>query len=238
MKDYKILSDFLEKYGYSLKEEQTDQLECYYNRLIEANKVMNLTAITEFDQVLEKHFLDSAAIISAFDIKKVESLADVGTGAGFPGLPLKILFPHLRVLLADSLQKRVNFLNSLIEELKLTDISVIHGRAEDIGHNNQFREKYDVVVSRAVARLSTLTELCLPLVKREGYFLPYKTENSKDEIKESEKAIEILGAKLISVEERKIGPSELNRSFPIIKKTKNTPIKYPRKAGTPSKKPL
>lgn len=238
MREYKFLSDFLKKYDYILKDEQKQMFDKYYKMLVETNKVMNLTAITEFDEVEEKHFIDSAAIISCFDLNKIDSMIDVGTGAGFPGLPLKILLPHLKVVLADSLNKRVKFLNSVIDELGLKDITAIHGRAEEIGRNKEYRERFDLCVSRAVARMSVLSEYCLPLVKVNGYFIPFKAGNSQEEINEGNRAVEILGGKIEKVENITIGPSELLRTFPVIRKVKNTSGKYPRKAGLPVKDPI
>lgn len=238
MRDYKFLSEFLKNHNYTLTNEQKEMFDKYYEILIETNKVMNLTAITDFSDVEEKHFIDSAALISCFDLNKVDSLIDMGTGAGFPGLPLKILFPHLNVVLADSLNKRVNFLNSVIKELGLRDITAIHGRAEEIGKNKDYREKFDICVSRAVARMSVLAEYCIPLVKVDGYFIPFKAGNSSEEIEEGKRAVEVLGGKIEKVENITIGPSKLLRTFPVIKKIKNTSAKYPRKAGVPAKDPI
>lgn len=238
MRDYAQLSSFLEKNGLNWTEGMQRQFDCYYDRLTETNKVMNLTAITDFSEVVEKHFLDSAALLSVVDLSSISTVIDIGTGAGFPGLVLKILFPHLKIVLADSLQKRIRFLNSLIEELKLSDISALHGRAEDLGRNKLYREQFDLCVSRAVAPLPVLSELCLPFVRVNGTFVPFKSSKGKEELEEAQKAITLLSGKVQSVEEFEIGSSSLLRCFPVIIKTKQTPGRFPRKAGTPSKEPI
>ena len=238
MKKFKCLEEFLEKHGMALSDKQEQQFYKYFELLVETNKTVNLTAITEFDEVGEKHFLDSVAPIAFIDFKKYESLIDIGTGAGFPGLPLKILFPHLNVVLADSLNKRINFLNLVIEELGLTGVCAVHGRAEELARDPEYRESFDICVSRAVSRLSSLSELCIPFVKPEGCFIPYKTNNSDEEIKEAGKAITLLGGKIDRKIDVSIGSSHLARSFPVIIKIKPTPNTYPRKNGVPQKKPI
>lgn len=238
MSRFKLLSEFLNKNNIELTDIQEEQLITYYERLIDVNKVMNLTAITEFNEVEEKHFTDSLAIISFYDMNKVESLIDIGSGAGFPGLPIKIIFPHIKVVLADSLNKRVNFLNNTVKELKLSEISAVHGRAEELARDLQYREKFDLCVSRAVSRLSSLSELCLPFVKKDGSFIPYKSGDIDEEITEAKKAIKLLGGNIENIIEMSIGKSDLKRSFPIIKKINETPSAYPRKTGTPQKKPI
>lgn len=238
MKKFKGLEEFLEKQGMALSEKQEQQFYSYFELLVETNKSVNLTAITEFDEVGEKHFLDSIAPIAFIDLKKYKSLIDIGTGAGFPGLPLKILFPHLDVVLADSLNKRINFLNSVIEELELTGVCAVHRRAEELARDHEYREGFDICVSRAVSRLSSLSELCIPLVKTGGIFLPYKSGEISEELEKSAKAITLFGGKLKDVVEIIIGNSELHRSFPIIEKVKATPDIYPRKNGVPQKKPI
>ena len=208
----------------------------YGDLLIEKNKVMNLTGITEWDEVLEKHFLDSISLIRAIDLNQELTVMDMGTGAGFPGLPLKIAFPNLKVTLADSLNKRVLFLQEVIDALELTDIEAIHGRAEDLARDKKYREQYDVAVSRAVANLSTLSEYCLPFVKIGGQFISYKSGECDEEVAASKSAVFLLGGKIRDVMKFELGES--GRSFIIIHKEKGTPKTYPRKAGTPSKKPL
>ena len=179
--NFKPLTNELEKLSITLSEKQIEQFTKYYEMLVEKNKVMNLTAITEFDEVLEKHFLDSVSLIRAKDLHESLTVLDLGTGAGFPGIPLKIVFPELKVTLADSLNKRVLFLQEVIEELELKDIEAVHGRAEDLARDKQYREQYDLCVSRAVANLSTLSEYCLPFVKIGGEFISYKSGDCEEE---------------------------------------------------------
>lgn len=226
----------LDKISIELTDKQLDQFRTYYDMLVEKNKVMNLTAITEWDEVLEKHFLDSISLIRAVDLNENLSVMDMGTGAGFPGIPLKIAFPNLKVTLADSLNKRVLFLQEVIDTLELQDIDAIHGRAEDLAKDKNYREQYDLSVSRAVANLSTLTEYCLPFVKLGGQFISYKSGDCEEEIAASKSAVFLLGGKIKDVVKFELGES--GRSFIIIDKVKGTPKTYPRKAGTPSKKPL
>ena len=199
---------------------------------------MNLTGITEFQEVLVKHFLDSLACVKAVDIKKVKRMMDVGTGAGFPGVPLKIAFPHLEACLLDSLKKRVNFLEETFDLLKLTDITAVHGRAEEYAKNKAYRESFDLCVSRAVSNLATLSEYCLPYVKVGGSFISYKSGTVQEEAEQAEKAVKILGGKIRDVVYFSLPDSEIQRSLVVIEKVKSTPGKYPRKAGTPLKEPL
>lgn len=219
-----------------LSEKQLEQFRIYYEMLVEKNKVMNLTGITEWDEVLEKHFLDSISLIRAIDLNKELTVMDMGTGAGFPGIPLKIAFPKLKVTLADSLNKRVLFLQEVIDELGLEEIEAIHGRAEDLAQDKSYREQYDLSVSRAVANLSTLSEYCLPFVKIGGQFISYKSGECEEEVVASKSAVFLLGGKISDTIKFELGES--GRSFIIIDKVKGTPKTYPRKAGTPSKKPL
>ena len=219
-----------------LSEKQLEQFRIYFEMLVEKNKVMNLTGITEWDEVLEKHFLDSISLIRAIDLNQELTVMDMGTGAGFPGLPLKIAFPKLKVTLADSLNKRVNFLQEVIDELKLEGIEAIHGRAEDLARDKKYREQFDLSVSRAVANLSTLSEYCLPFVKIGGQFISYKSGECDEEVAASKSAVFLLGGKISSVVKFELGES--GRSFIIIDKVNGTAKEYPRKAGTPSKKPL
>ena len=231
----KFIND-LKAIGIELSDEQLEQFLTYYEMLIEKNKVMNLTAITDFDEVLEKHFEDSLSLIQAVDLEKSQAVIDLGTGAGFPGIPLKIAFPNLQITLADSLNKRILFLDDVIRELGLTGIDTVHGRAEDLAKNSDYREKFDLCVSRAVANLSTLSEYCLPFVKIGGKFISYKAGGCDEEVAASKSSIFLLGGKISDIKKFELGES--GRAFVIIDKVSGTPKKYPRKAGTPSKDPL
>lgn len=228
--------DEVNKISITLSEQQLEQFQIYYEMLVEKNKVMNLTGITEWDDVLEKHFLDSISLIRAVNLNQELTVMDMGTGAGFPGIPLKIAFPNLIVTLADSLNKRVLFLQEVIDELGLEGIEAIHGRAEDLARDKKYREQYDLSVSRAVANLSTLTEYCLPFVKIGGQFISYKSGECEQEVDESKSAVFLLGGKVKDVIKFELGDS--GRSFIVVDKVNGTPKTYPRKAGTPSKKPL
>lgn len=233
-----IFESKLDALGISLTSRQQEQFVQFYELLVEWNKVMNLTGITEYEEVNEKHFIDSLSLVQAIDIDKVHTVIDIGTGAGFPGIPLKIAFPHLKIVLLDSLNKRINFLNTVIDELGLTEITTIHGRAEDYAKREEYREQFDLCVSRAVANLSTLSEYCLPYVKTGGMFIPYKSGEIDDEVQQAKKAIHILGGKLDEVIKFQLPDTEISRSFVKINKVQNTAKKYPRKAGLPAKEPL
>ena len=222
----------------NLTEKQIEQFLTYYELLVEWNTVMNLTAITEYEEVITKHFLDSVASVKVCDYSKPMKILDLGTGAGFPGIPLKIAFPDQEIVLLDSLNKRVKFLNTVIETLGLTGIRAIHGRAEEYAKNKAYREKYDLCVSRAVSGLATLSEYCLPYVKVGGLFVSYKSGSVKEEAEAAEKAVKLLGGKIRDIQYFDLPGSEISRSLVIIEKIKNTPGKYPRKAGTPLREPL
>lgn len=222
--------------GISLDETQIKQFLDYYELLVETNKVMNLTAITEFDEVIEKHFLDSLSLCRIYDLNREIRVLDLGTGAGFPGVPLKIVFPQIRLVLADSLNKRIKFLENVVGELSLQNVSCVHGRAEEMGRNKEYREQFDLCVSRAVANLSSLSEYCIPFVKEGGAFISYKSGEIEEEANAAKKAISVLGGELREI--YKFDLYEQKRSFVIIDKKKKTPKAYPRKAGTPTKEPL
>ena len=237
------LVNICNKINIEISDDQINCFEKYYELLIEKNKVMNLTAITDKEDVIVKHFIDSIALIpyltdKGININNKLKIIDIGTGAGFPGLPLKIMMPDVKFTLLDSLNKRVSFLNEVIDELKLKDIEALHGRAEDYASNNKYREKYDICVSRAVANLSTLSEYCIPFVKEDGFFISYKAGESEEEINNSKNAIKILGGKINKVEEFVLPGTDVSRVFVFIRKLELTDKKYPRKAGVPAKKPL
>ena len=226
----------LNELGITLSEEQMQQFLTYYEMLVEKNKVMNLTTITEFDEVVEKHFLDSLSLVKAYDLTKPVRILDLGTGAGFPGIPLKIAFPELEIVLADSLNKRILFLDEVIAKLGLQKITTVHARAEELARNKEHRETFDLVVSRAVANLASLSEYCVPFVKIGGKFISYKSGEIGEELTNARRAIFLLGGKTEEVV--KFDLYEQKRSFVLIKKEKGTPKTYPRKAGTPTKSPL
>ncbi len=236
-----VLKTEIEKIGIQLDDLQVKQFLMYYELLVEWNKVMNLTAITEYKQVVEKHFVDSISLIHVLDKQYLDdnkSMIDIGTGAGFPGIPLKIVFPNLRVTLLDSLNKRITFLNEVIKKLKLENIETIHGRAEDYARQIKYREQYDICVSRAVANLATLSEYCLPYTKEKGIFISYKSDHVDEEIENSKNAIKILGGKIEKIERFILPDTDIKRAIIKIKKERLTEKKYPRKAGMPSKEPL
>ncbi len=228
----------LRKLGIVLTEKMKEQFDRYFELLVEWNRMMNLTGITDYNEVNEKHFLDSLAIVKVQDMEMISTVIDIGTGAGFPGIPLKIVYPHLKVTLLDSLNKRIKFLNCVIQELALEDISALHGRAEDFAKKGEYRERYDLCVSRAVANLATLSEYCLPYVKRNGLFVSYKSGEIEGELSKSEKAVSVLGGKIEKVEKFCLPESDISRSFVMIRKDRSTPGRFPRKAGLPSKEPL
>ena len=227
---------YLEKMSISLNKEQYDQFYAYMVLLIEWNEKINLTAITEPQEIILKHFVDSLTI--AKYIEEGKTIIDMGTGAGFPRIPLKIYRNDVKVVLADSLNKRIKFLNEVIEKLQLKNIETIHCRAEELGKNKEYREKFDYATSRAVANLSTLSEYLLPFVKLNGSGIFMKTMEIDEELENAKKAIKILGGRIEKVNKFEIPESDLGRSIIIVKKEKQTPSKYPRKPGTPAKEPL
>lgn len=241
----KYIIDIFEKHGFSLTEKQAGQFYLYYEMLVEKNKVMNLTAITEFKEVVVKHFLDSVYAGKYLDFSGKVSLIDIGTGAGFPGIPLKIMYPELKVVLLDSLNKRIKFLDEVILALKLTDITAIHGRAEEIARKPKYREQFDYCVSRAVANMNSLSEICIPFVKKGGSFVPYKSIKGQEELAQAGKAIKLLGGDSTNIkvesfviEEESAGIEKMDRNLILIKKVAPTTKKYPRKPGTPFKEPI
>ena len=226
----------LQEIEITLNEEQQNQFYMYMNLLIEWNQKINLTAITEPKEIILKHFIDSLTILK--EIKNDSKVIDVGTGAGFPGIPLKIANPSLNIVLLDSLNKRINFLNEVIEHLKLKSIETIHARIEEVGKNEKYREQYDVVTSRAVSNLNVLAEYMLPLTKLGGKCICMKGAEVEEEIENSKNAINLLGGKILKVDTFELANENIKRNIVIIKKEKNTPNKYPRKSGTPAKEPL
>lgn len=227
---------YLEKMNISLLKEQYEQFYAYMELLIEWNEKMNLTAITDPKEIILKHFVDSLTI--AKYVKEDKSIIDMGTGAGFPGIPIKIYRKDVKVVLADSLNKRIKFLDEVIDKLKLENVETIHCRAEELGKNKQYREKFDYATSRAVANLSTLSEYLMPFVKLNGKCIFMKTIEVEEELEKAKKAIKTLGGKVEKVDKFEIPKSDLGRSIIIVKKEKITPSKFPRKPGTPAKEPL
>lgn len=232
-----LLTDVLNDLNISHDEVMVERINDFYKLLVEKNKVMNLTSITEYDDFVIKHVGDSLLAVKCHSFEN-EKMIDVGTGAGFPGIPLKIFFPSLDVVLLDSLNKRLLFLNEVIDKLSLENISTVHGRAEDLGKDPSFRESFDLGVSRAVASLNVLSELTLPFIKRDGKFIYYKSNDIDEEISLSLRSINVLGGSEPSIHELPLFDTEINRKFVIVSKIKSTPGRFPRKAGTPAKDPI
>ncbi|MBO6146027.1 MAG: 16S rRNA (guanine(527)-N(7))-methyltransferase RsmG [Lachnospiraceae bacterium] len=232
-----ILTDGLKKLDISYNDIQIDLVNRFYEMLIERNKVMNLTRITDKKEFYEKHILDSLLVCKINDLRN-KKIIDIGTGAGFPGIPVKIFFPETDMVLLDSLNKRLVFIDDVINELHLESVITVHGRAEELGHDKRFRESFDIVLSRAVADLSVLSELCIPFVKINGFFISYKSSDTDEEILNAENAIHILSGSAAEVINIKIPNSDISRRFVKIKKEKPTQKTYPRKPGTPARYPL
>lgn len=233
---FACMSEQFEEYGFSFTDLQIQQFYTFYEMLAAKNTVMNLTSITEFTDVMEKHFLDSLLINQVIDTTQPMRVIDLGTGAGFPGIPLKIAFPKLQITLMDSVNKKLRFLDEVISELKLESVETIHARAEELARDKAYREAFDLCVSRAVANLATLEEYCLPFVRVGGKFVSYKSGDVDAEAAESRKACYLLGGTTQGIHRFELGESK--RSFVIVDKIRTTPKAYPRKAGTPSKSPL
>ncbi len=238
MKQNDPLRDSLDKLKIQYNDEQIEQFRSYYELLTEWNKKINLTAITGYEDVVRKHFIDSIMICSLLDLNKDIRIIDVGTGAGFPGIPIKILNPDCRIVLLDSLNKRVRFLETVVNELGLDNVECIHGRAEDVSREKKYRASFDLSVSRAVANLSTLCEYCIPFLKKGGMFVSYKSDKADDEINGSENAVRTLGSEIISVKEISLPETDIVRKFVMITNKKQVSNIYPRKAGIPAKDPL
>ena len=238
MEDKLLIIKKLENEGITITLEQCDKLYRFYEMVTEKNKVMNLTAITDYEEFVIKHFVDSLMITKVMDMTGTMTVLDIGTGAGFPGVPIKIVYPETKVLLLDSLNKRLNFLNEVIEELDLKDIATIHSRAEELQAKGEYRENFDLCVSRAVSALPTLSEYCLPYVKLGGKFIAYKATGADEEIEASKTAIRVLGGEIKETTHFTIKDTDYIRVLISIEKVKNTPKKYPRSGGKPSKNPL
>ena len=238
MNDKSLIINKLTAEGIKITDMQCDKLYRFYEMVIEKNKVMNLTAITDYEEFVIKHFVDSLMIAKVMDMTVPMSVLDIGTGAGFPGVPIKIVYPETKVLLLDSLNKRLNFLNEVIAELGLKDITTIHSRAEELQAKGEYRENFDLCVSRAVSALPTLSEYCLPYVKLGGKFIAYKATGADEEIETSKTAIRVLGGEIKETAHFTIKDTDYTRVLISIEKIKNTPKKYPRSGGKPSKNPL
>ena len=228
----------LKQWDFVLTDTQFQLFRKYKELLVSWNEKINLTAVTEDKEIQIKHFMDSLSICRVLDPMRYGSLLDLGTGAGFPGIPIKIVWPYIQITLVDSLKKRVGFLNEVIRELDLDGITAVHGRAEELAKDSVHREQYDLCVSRAVANLSTLSEYCLPFVKKDGYFISYKGSDVREESDQAKKAIRLLGGRIEKEESFTLPLSDYGRTLIVVKKTDPTPGKYPRRAGTPAKEPL
>ena len=234
----KYLSEMAKKIDIDITDKQLEQFQIFFDYLIEVNQVMNLTAITEMKEVVLKHFIDSITVIKYYDFDDIKNVIDMGTGAGFPGIPLAIMLPNVQFTLMDSLNKRINFLNQVIEKCDLKNVVCIHSRAEDLGKDEIHREKYDVCVSRAVANLSILLEYCIPFVKVGGRFISYKSILAEDELMKSESAQKELGCFLKQNITFEIPDTDYQRCFLVFEKNKVLKKKYPRQSGMPKKCPL
>ncbi|MFC4778345.1 16S rRNA (guanine(527)-N(7))-methyltransferase RsmG [Paenibacillus sp. GCM10023252] len=224
--------------GITLTARQLEQFESYYAILVDWNERMNLTGITERHAVYEKHFYDSISLSFFVDMTNITTMADIGSGAGFPSIPLKICYPHLKVTIVDSLNKRITFLNHLVQELGLTDVACVHGRAEDLGHDPKHRDHYDLVTARAVARLHVLNEFCLPFTRQDGLFAAMKGAQSQEELQEAARSLRELKGRVVSEHSFTLPNEQSERHIVLVAKTDRTPRKYPRKAGVPIKQPL
>ncbi|MBR5712178.1 MAG: 16S rRNA (guanine(527)-N(7))-methyltransferase RsmG [Lachnospiraceae bacterium] len=236
-----VLMSGLTELGLNPTAEQIAQLHTYYEMMVATNEVMNLTAITEYEEVCVKHWLDSLCLVKAISVDKLNTplrLIDVGTGAGFPGIPLKILFPSLKVTLMDALGKRIRFLEEVVAALGLSNVTCVHGRAEELGRNTQYREQFDLCTSRAVTRMASLTEFCLPLTAVGGAMVAYKSQDCEEELTEAAKAIRTLGGNLEDTVKFTVPNSDFGRSLIVVRKEKATPAKYPRGGGKPMKSPI
>ena len=238
MEFFNLLNTACINEGLSFDEEKYNKLMKYKDMIKEWNEKINLTAITEDEEIVKKHFIDSIKAFRFSKLNDAKRIIDIGTGAGFPGIPIKVIKPEIEVVLLDSLNKRVNFLNEVINELNLKNITAIHGRAEDFARETNYREKFDIAVSRAVANMAVLSELCIPYVKLNGYFVALKGPAVENEIKEGNKAVTTLGGTVEEIIKVEVEDTDLNHNLVVVKKIKETSKTYPRKAGTASKKPI
>lgn len=238
MEFFEIMKTACANEGLAFDEDKYDKFIKYKELIKTWNEKINLTAITEDEEIVKKHFIDSIKVFRFSRFKEARRVIDVGTGAGFPGIPISIIEPNIEVVLLDSLNKRVNFLNEVIKDLKLSNISAVHGRAEDLAREKNFRESFDFAVSRAVANMAVLSELCIPYVKVNGYFIALKGPSVDEEINEGRKAVITLGGNINDILNVEVEGTELRHNLVIVKKVKETPKLYPRKAGTVSKKPI
>src|SRR6056297_845927 len=238
MSKIEYLENLLKKIDFEYTEDAINEFEKYKDLIIEWNKKINITSIDSEEEIYLKHFIDSIIIKKYVIIKKGSKTIDIGTGGGFPGIPLKLIDNDMRITLLDSLNKRIKFLNEVVKELNLEEVECIHARAEELGQDKNYREKYDYGFSRAVASLNVLLEYSLPFIKKNGLFIAFKGSNFKDEIQESKNALNILGGEIIDIKEYSLPETDISRSMIVVKKIKDIPKKYPRKPGTPNKKPL
>ncbi|MCB2313141.1 16S rRNA (guanine(527)-N(7))-methyltransferase RsmG [Clostridium tagluense] len=238
MKYFDIMNTSSNNEGLEFNEKKYEQFMRYKDLIQEWNEKVNLTAIKEDEEIVKKHFIDSIKVFKFKELKSAKNIIDIGTGGGFPGIPMNLIKPEINIVLLDSLNKRINFLNEVIKELQLKNIKAIHGRAEDFAQEKQYREKFDVAVSRAVANLTVLSEFCIPYVKVGGYFVAMKGPAVEEEIKSSKNAIRMLGGHIEHIEKVQIEDSDFNHNLVIIRKIAETHKKYPRKAGMVTKNPL
>ena len=236
--DTALFQSSLAEKGINLSPQQMNQFDLYFDLLVEWNEKMNLTSITEKKEVYLKHFYDSVSAAFYFDFSEPLTICDIGAGAGFPSIPINICFPHLEISIVDSLQKRIKFLSHLTQELGLQNVKLFHDRAETFGQNQQYRESFDVVTARAVARLSVLSELCLPLVKEDGFFLAMKAAAAEEELDAGKRALQVLGGRVQEIHSFELPMENSERTILVIEKVKKTPKKYPRKPGMPNKLPI
>jgi len=238
MKNESLLIEGLKQLNINPDQKIITQFCEYYKLLVDWNSRINLTAITDEEEVITKHFLDSVMLVKTIDLNNIRMVMDIGTGAGFPGIPLKIVFPHIKLVLLDSVNKKIQFLEAVTDQLQLDQVECIHGRAEDYAKEEKYRASFDLVVSRAVSNLSTLSEYCIPFVENKGFFVAYKSADCDFEVEDAAHAIDVLGGEVSKITRHVIPSTDITRTYVCIEKIKKTPLSYPRKAGMPAKKPL